>query len=119
MRDLTPEELAFAPEWATHYIINSEDDNVIYESSKYCWWKGMPFRMVNYTFSKSKSRLIDRKPFNITQHEWSDITMQGYEVAKCANSSIILNGSSKSKVLNKADAIAIARHFKLTGDDIK
>lgn len=68
---------------------------------------------------KDNVYVAGEKPFDITQHEWSDITMQGYEAAKCANGSIILNGSSKSKVINKKDGIAIARALGVTAEDLK
>lgn len=37
MRDLTAEELALAPEWATHYKIDVDDD-VLFESENYFLW---------------------------------------------------------------------------------
>ena len=66
----------------------------------------------------------DEKPFDITQHEWSDekLSFSGgtfdVDFGHCTNSD-----DSVSEVVNldfnKADAIAIAKHFKLTAEDLK
>jgi hypothetical protein len=119
MRDLTEEELALAP-WATHYKVDDCDD-VLFESEDYCQWLidgVLKVKLDNFDISSDAIK-ITRKPFDITKHEWSDITMAGYEAAKCANGSIILNGSSKTKVINKQDGIAIANALGLTAGDLK
>ena len=41
MRELTQEEINITPTWATHYVINEYDDDVIYESVTQYWWKDM------------------------------------------------------------------------------
>lgn len=69
-------------------------------------------------------QIIDEKPFDITQHEFSDerLSFSGdtldADVGCCA-----YYDDSIAEVINydfnKTDAIAIAKHFKLTAEDLK
>ena len=56
--------------------------------------------------------------FDITKHEWSD----RYAKVHCIRATtryIFLDSEDNSVEVSKADAIAIARHFKLTEGDLK
>lgn len=55
--------------------------------------------------------------FDINKHEWSDSDINN--VYACKNCSLLLTGKlSTSKVIKKQDAIAIAKHFGLTAEDL-
>lgn len=119
MRDLTAEELALAPEWATHYIVDSGDDSIIYENAFLCWWRGLDNPIDNAVgFGEMENRPITGREFDITQHEWSDnrisfafdddgllVEIDGdfYECAK----------------INKKDGVAIAKALGVTAEDLK
>lgn len=71
--------------------------------------------------NKPKGRKVE--PFDITQHNWSDGDIESSFIT---NDKQRLNFSFDSSVMptdvigfNRSDAIAIARHFKLTEGDIK
>lgn len=113
MRDLTAEELALAPEWATHYIVDSGDNSIIYESKNLCWWAGLGKPLACKRMDEGAIAII-RKPFDITQHEFSDeFTYFDFELHK-DRGGIIIDGE-----VNRGDIIAIAKHFKLTAEDLK
>lgn len=78
MRDLTPEELALAPDWATHYSLTSFGElcfvdlkNKIVTSATGIKRDECPISCGNW-FDGVDLPEIPRKPFDITQHEWSD-----------------------------------------------
>ena len=63
---------------------------------------------------------MELKPdFDITQHEWSDVDITG--ALPLDNYLILdayLSGEDEQVHLEKSDAIAIARHFKLKPEDL-
>ena len=60
-------------------------------------------------------QIVKLAPFDITQHEWSD------EAARFSkrNKEFIVLSTGRDLVLDKADCIALAKHFKLTAEDLK
>lgn len=119
MRDLTEEELALAPSWATHYIVDS-DDSIIYESVSLCWWCGLGKPIDNTLgFGKMKNRPITGRESDITQHEWSDCDLVFNRLDIDCNIHLDSTDVDCGIFINKTDAIAIAKHFKLTAEDLK
>ena len=63
---------------------------------------------------------IAKPKFDITKHEWQG----GHEIRSCLvyddviELNIDLRGEDEEAYLNKADAIAIAKHFKLKESDL-
>lgn len=130
MRDLTDEELKeiISDRLADYgkeiclFIPENDDQPVVMYTNK-TTGKARKHYLCNSLKTKYQGGLYFYLPrvksFDITQHEWSDITMTGYQAAKLANGCLCLNGASKSKILNRDDAIAIAKHFKLKAEDLK
>ena len=59
---------------------------------------------------------MSEKEFDITQHEWSD-SIAEIEVEIGCTLALKFNGSWIS--IDEFDAVAIAKHFKLTAEDFK
>lgn len=129
MRDLTDEELALAPDWATHYIAFDNGEILFESNTKYCLYDSIQKKfhgIVGCLNVSGESVPINRKPFDITQHKWSD------EAKDCHiyfyNPSWVgkglqvvipdVNGNENDAVLIREHAIAIARHFKLKAEDL-
>ena len=71
MRELTEEELKLAPDWAAHYFIDVSDDTPIYQSINLLWWVGLCEPVASNRMDDGAVE-INRNPFDITKHEWSD-----------------------------------------------
>ena len=59
--------------------------------------------------------------FDITKHEWSDINVDIIDAGMFSGEQqmeIVLHDGIEYLRHNRADAIAIARHFKLTAEDL-
>ena len=117
MRDLTEEELKLAPEWATHYLIDDVYGFVIYESEDLCWWLDLDNPIDNYTFDANESKPINRRSFDISEHEFGDTV----GLVELDGGELTLNcGTGNNYVdLRKDDAIAIAKALGVIGDDLK
>jgi hypothetical protein len=117
---LTDEQIAeLAPEWATHY--RESITAVVFESvRRYQVFAGGVFsqRYPQYCVSED-AKPLPKKKFDITEHEFSDI----YKDAEKVDPSILdvkfWLADREDLTLNKKDAIALAKHFKLTEDDLK
>ena len=61
-----------------------------------------------------------QKPFDITKHEWSCVSVDGVFVYDCGDIDIEFNPNINTGQvsINKKDAIAIASHFGLTAEDL-
>ena len=133
---LTDEQIAaFAPSWATHYDINEKYKCILFESEHLYtileWDSGMfthvlPQRLCGLSES---SKPIPRKPksFDITQHEWSD-EAKDCGVSFRAPAWVMpdieinikdVNGGDNTAVLLREHAIALAKHFGVTAEDLK
>ncbi len=122
MRELTREEIDNAPEWATHYVIDTECDQAIYKGQRpesefyYCWWEGLIGRMP-YSRLDGDEKPIPRKQeaFDICQYklggEFSHFISDGdlfLEGDYCVNYKI-----------DKGYSIALAKYFNLNAEDLK
>lgn len=117
MRDLTSEELALAPEWATHYIVDSGDDSIIYENAFLCWWRGLDNPIDNIAgFGNMKNRPIAGREFHITQHEWSDVIA---EIEPESGHTLVIKSHGSWLSFDKDDVIAMARDRGVTAEDLK
>ena len=122
MRELT-EELKLAPEWASHYFIFAGDKVLFVDKQNK---KASTLDMINdgccpqsYSdwFCDDDLIEIKRKPFDITKHEWSDVYFDHID----GEGDINLRDSycDDTFYISKCDAIAIAKHFGLTAEDLK
>lgn len=74
---------------------------------------------------KNDVYVADEKPFDITQHEWSDERLShdgdtlNVEYEFCSGQLDSYEVDFLNLELRKKDAIAIAKHFKLTAEDLK
>lgn len=123
MRALTEEELALAPEWATHYIVNIHGD-VIYQNDDSWWWSGMSTPLQNHAKAEFGAKPIPRRPFDITKYEFSDGDLSALKAEGGIMWIDIEYGGSgnrdvASAVINNLDAIAIARALGVTAEDLK
>ncbi len=96
MRDLTPQEIADAGD-NKHYFIDSE------------------FGPIYSRHMKSFTQPIPRKEFDISGYEFSDGDIN---IHNAIGDRYELYVTSKCIELNKQDAIALAKHFKLTASDL-
>jgi len=122
MRELT-EELKLAPEWASHYFIFAGDKVLFVDKQNK---KASTLDMINdgccpqsYSdwFCDDDLIEIKRKPFDITKHEWSDVY---FDYVDCDDDIRLYSPHSNGDFyLGKDDAIAIAKHFGLTVEDLK
>jgi len=135
MRDLTEKELKLTPDWAVKFdFFNGE---LIYMSDVVGNYEGKPL----YRFLDAKhnieevgvegdydlcTRLIPSKPFDITKHEFSDPAWsineidvgQGY-IDFYNHETCTDDGDADTHVLDKDDAIAIAKALGVTGEHLK
>lgn len=120
---LTDEQIAeLAPDWATHYYYHL--GYIAFASEKlFC-----KYDLEIEVFSKESKMVckisdlggieIKRKPFDISEHEFSDDKLS-LLIDDADLISINDNCSGSCFDLHKDDAIAIAKHFKLTAEDLK
>lgn len=126
MRDLTEEELKLAPEWACKFDFFNGD--LIYMSDVVGDYEGKPlYRFLDVKHNIEEvgvegdydlcTRLIVKESFDITKHEWGDTV--GY-VETCSKEITLNCGTGQNYIeLFKDDAIAIAKHFGLTAEDLR
>ncbi|QAY17964.1 hypothetical protein [Pseudoalteromonas phage C7] len=125
MRDLTAEELTLAPEWATHYSVNTSSNWI-----SVCFFSER--RVVNLTDGKiggvyfnefgiedGDREIVRVKPFDIAKHDFSYKKLLFSEfineklelMVKDHPSPVFFN-------VDKSDAIAIAKALGVTGEDL-
>lgn len=112
MRDLTAEELALAPEWATHYIVDVDDD-VLFESETYFLWLVNGVLKVKGDNDELSIDAVEikRKPFDITQHELND------HLTELESGNLGVNDCGW--IIDKERAITIAKALGVTAEDLK
>lgn len=127
MRDLTDEELALAPEWATHYCIDKSSSLVEVcffnneKSVNVCGGKLLEPYFNEVGIEPCDREIPPRKPFDITQHEWSSGDFIDVFKAYTDDTHLhffIAPYCHGRTWINKSDAIAIAKHFKLNAEDL-
>ena len=128
MRELTEEELSLAPEWAVKFDFFS-DRLVFMSDALETTNQTSTFRFIeidsgDYWVGNDGdydlcTRLIVKEPFDITKHEWSDGDLSFDFID--GDGDIILDclGDCGGLFISKKDAIAIAKHFGLTAEDLK
>lgn len=129
MRDLTEDELNLAPHGCDHYNII---DGKVYFTDVLgiyvCDIDGIEIDnsiMDSMVFAKPVP--LPKKPFDITNCVWSDVAKDCHILfnnPSWVGSDLQIeipdaNGNHADAVLIKEHAIAIAKHFKLTSDDLK
>ena len=123
MRDLTEKELEKWPHWATHYRV--DESRILFESKDKWMEVGTKFPFISRGPFKQNSKLTkcrekpvleDKKPFDITQHEWSDSIA---DIEAESGDTLVLKFHGSWISIDKDDAIAIAKHFNLTAEDLE
>lgn len=119
MRDLTDEELAKKPDGLDFYIVVG--DKVYFTNvfgiDVYCAETGEFVDDSAISDLWKSAKKINQKPFDISEYEWGDNDLiceieKGYVRFKSQT-------ESDESVFYKMDVIALAKHFKLTGEDLK
>jgi hypothetical protein len=120
MRDLTEEELKLAPDWATHYSIDSGDDDVVYESEGLCWWSSLGRPVGNFNFNTENNREIDRGFVDMKHHQFSDSEVESVKVflGEGYATTVLSNTAYNTVRQSKEDIIAIAKALGVTGEDL-
>jgi len=120
--NLTDEQIAeIAPSWATHYYYHL--DYIAFVSDEvFCKYRFNRFSEASKmvcSISDLGGIEIKRKQFDITEHEFSDIYNDTEKVDPSILDVKFWLADREDLTLNKKDAIALAKHFKLTEDDLK
>lgn len=114
MRKLTQKEVDDAPDWASHYFIDSFGGSVCYEDEGHFQYAGK--NKVKSRGMCDNAEPIPRKEFDL--HE-------AFEALDChENWSPYLDVGDPDEVtidgvVMRGHAIALAKHFKLTAEDLK
>lgn len=117
VRDLTAEELALAPEWATHYKVD-DDGDVLFESEDYYQWLvngALDFEVINNVISFDAIKITE-KQFDITHHEWSDVIA---EIEPESGHTLVIKSHGSWLSFDKNDVIAMAKDRGVTAEDLK
>lgn len=107
MRKLTQQEYDKRDKSMTHYKVNASDV--------------ISWHDVANGWIPSDAVAIPDMEFDISEYEFSDLPPVAYEIDDGTIGFVIL-GSSHGDItvdINKLDVIAMAKHFKLTADDLK
>lgn len=115
MRDLTPDEIKAAPDWATHYVT---DDACLRWSdhSHFQWVGGHKMEHNNYFIIQPVP--IPRKEFDISEHEFSEGGISVISVDVDDDRLTLCVGHSEGD-FTKKDIAAMAKALKLTPEDLK
>ena len=121
MRELTEEELKLAPCWATHYINKCFIVVFLSNHLRQVFIKeGSYFNRLTLNDDGIDGALkIPSKLFNITNHEWSDDALCFGCVDCEGDIEISCTDTDGEFYIARHDAIAIAKHFCLTEEDLK
>lgn len=125
MRELTEEELKLAPDWTYMYSITSNNNVRFHSDLMFCIFNGHVISDIVISEPENfGARLLNKKPFDITKHEWSDfswsINQQDRDAIELYNHETCTDdGDAELFQINKSDSIAIAKHFGLTEKDLK
>lgn len=114
MRKLTQQEIDQAPDWATHYIVDSDND-LMYESVEWWCWSISP-KQLHDNYHDIGGQPIPLKEFDIGEYSFYGLSFNRVD----SDGDIVFNGSfyGDDGYLNKQDTIASAKHFKLTAGDL-
>lgn len=118
--------LELAPEWATHYQIKSDRLVGFYNYLTYqllSWgvdgWVSLQVHhgAVNLN-GKVELKSIEREPFDISNYKFNDLNVYDSSV-RGDFVDIELYHEYNILSLSERDAIALAKHFNLTAEDLK
>ena len=115
MRDLTQQEIKNAPEWATHYFIDCMG-HVTFESELLWQRVGTLYAEHSRAGLSNDVKPVPRKAFDISEYKFSDCYLT---VNNSWDDIIELACVIDFIDIRKNDAIAMAKHFKLTADELK
>lgn len=115
MRNITQTEIDNAPEWATHYTILNF--GVLYQNNEYFQSDVDGFKCVQSRVS-DEAQPIQRKEFDISEYEYSHGGLKLHSVDD-VNGDLYLSHYREVHRRTREDAIAEAKHFKLTAEDLK
>jgi hypothetical protein len=124
MRKLTQHEIDQAPEWATSYFIYSGGQEIRWQDNIdhiFMWsHEGVKFPFPRDVFSRGES--INRKPFDISEYEFSDCDIESVEIDGYADNEYLhfdFKQETNELTHSKGDVIAMAKALKLTAEDLK
>ncbi len=114
MRELTPEEIKNAPDWATHYLIAC-DNTVCYDSADhYMLDDNVKIKsMANGPDSDSKP--IIREAFDI----WKVKFNGNIALESCDDLSVTFIDGEHEMCLGRTEIIAAAKHLNVTHEELK
>ena len=119
MRKLTQNEIDQAPSWATNYFIYTDGQEIRWQDNighNFMWsHEGVKFPFPRDDYNRGES--INRKPFDISEYEFEDGDIE--RVAVEDGNVVALYNFELNTAITKRDTIALAKHFKLTADDLK
>lgn len=119
MRQLTQQEIDQAPEWATHYVIPAGIEAIRWRDSKHFQWSDCDCKQNLGGWSILECQPIPRKEFDISAYEFSDLEIERAIQHDSDEVQLDMMDGSRPALINKRDAIALAKHFKLTSEDLK
>ena len=122
MRELTPEEIKNAPEWAVEYYIDIKD--IWYVNKKWGMAKmiGRVRNIKSHSQIMSDAKPIPRKEFDISENEFSDCDIESVEIDGYADNEYLhFDFKQETNELThcKDDVIAMAKALKLTAEDLR
>ena len=115
MRKLTQQEIDNAPEWATHYTITRPASLPMYESTKSYQVVDNNRRIQPPKGISSHAKPIPRKEFDIHAHKFNG-ELSVYGLTELC---VTMEERENFVDIGMRDAIALAKHFKLTAEDLK
>ena len=120
MRELTEEELKLAPDWAYMYSITSNNNVRFHSDLMFCIFNGHVVSDIVISEPENfGTRLLNKKPFDITKHKWIDGALCFGCVDCEGDIEISCTDVDGEFYIARNDAIAIAKHFGLTKEDLK
>lgn len=118
MRELTQQEIDNAPKWATEYCVQYQ--SIRYSNKTHYQWVDAESSEKKGHFTGRSilmTRTIPGKEFDITEYKFSDPEIGATQFDDDEVQLDMVDGS-RPALLNKRDAIALAKHFKLTASDL-
>jgi len=118
MRELTPEEIKNAPDWATHYLIRG---TVFMWESEDSWSHYEAKRVMQNHGLATAAKPIPHKEFDISAYEFSDNDILSVELQESVSDSHVyfeFKREVDQLFHSRNDIIAMAKSVKLTASDL-
>lgn len=122
MRELTQQEIDQAPDWADNYFIHIVSGSIRWDCNEFYMWFDSDRRREWPIDGEcgDDGQPIPRKEFDITKFDFGDSDIWKVQITKHGNDVIFFTEyGSKLSTVNKEKTIALAKHFKLTVEDLK